>query len=164
MSADKNQQAKVSLDEIDLGIIGILLKDGSKNLSEIASIMKVGIATVHRRLKRLKDEGVVEGYTLLVNPKKLGLNVIAVVEMKIDAGSEPMVLKEVEKIEAITEIYKISGQFELSLKIKAFDLDNLNKVLNTIKGINGVQALNTNIVLEVIRDSLIYPIGNGGSG
>jgi Lrp/AsnC family transcriptional regulator for asnA, asnC and gidA len=163
MSADKNQHAKVSLDEIDLGIIGILLKDGSKNLSEIASIMKVGIATVHRRLKRLKDEGVVEGYTLLVNPKKLGLNVIAVVEMKIDAGNEAGVLKEVEKIEAITEIYKISGQFELSLKIKAFDLDNLNKVLNTIKGIKGIQALNTNIVLEVIRDSLIYPIRNGGS-
>ena len=163
MTADKNQNAKADLDEIDLGIISILLKDGSKNLSEIASIMKVGIATVHRRLKRLKDEGVVEGYTLLVNPRKLGLNMIAVVEMKIDVGNEAGVLKEVQKIEAITEIYKVSGQFEISLKIKAFDLDNLNKVLGEIKSIKGVQALNTNIVLEVIRDSLFYPIAKGGS-
>ncbi len=147
------------LDEIDIGIINILLEDGTKNLSQIASVLKVGIATVHRRLRKLRDEGVIEGYTLLVNPKKLGLNVIAITSLKVVSGREQEILKEVEKIRDVTEIYKISGQFEIILKIKAGDLGELNKILDRIKIVNGIQEINTSVVLEVLRDQPIHPIG-----
>jgi DNA-binding Lrp family transcriptional regulator len=159
----KNHGSGVDLDEIDLGIINVLLKDGTKNLSEIASALKVGIATVHRRLRRLKEEGVVEGYTLLVNLKKLGLNVIAIIELKIEVDKEESIQKEIEKVNAITEIYKISGEYDISIKVKASDLDNLNNILRRIKNIKGVEGMNTKIVLDVIRDSRIYPIVTGGS-
>lgn len=160
---NKNHGSNVDLDNTDLGIINILLKDGTKNLSEIASILKVGIATVHRRLRKLREEGVIEGYSLLINPKKIGLNIIALTELKIDIGKEEEILAQIEKVVAVTEIYKISGQYEIVLKIKAFDLDNLNEIISKIKGIKGIEGMNTNIVLGVVRDSIIFPIKSGGT-
>ncbi len=76
------------LDEIDKSIFRLLQEDGNISLSEIANKLNVGVATVHRRIQRMKMEGIIKKKIVVVDPEKIGKNISAFVEIKTQPNYE----------------------------------------------------------------------------
>jgi len=147
----------VELDNIDISIIELLQKEGTKSLSKIASELKIGLSTVYRRLQRLEYEGIIK-YTIILNTIKMGFNIIGIVDLKININLENEIINKLKLFENITEIFKITGAFQLMIKIRSNNITNLNEILEKIKLIEGIYEVNSYIVLNIIKESYELPI------
>lgn len=89
------------IDEIDVRILRILLKDPRTRFAEIARDCKMTTNAIRMRFKRLKETGVIKGAIMQVNPKSLGYNCIAFLGIQADANNETSVYDFLEKIPSI---------------------------------------------------------------
>lgn len=147
----------MELDDIDINIIELIQKEGTKSLSKIASELKIGVSTVYRRLQKLEFEGLIR-YAIILNPIKMGFNIIGVVELKINTKIENDIIEKLKLIESITEIFKITGEFQIMIKIRSNNISNLNNILERIKLIEGIYELHSFIVLDIIKESYELPL------
>ncbi len=148
------------LDETDYKILRILQKNSRTPFLEIAKTLGISNATVHDRVKKLLGTGVLRGFTVQLDSKKLGYEITAIVDVVLDHPSLDLYkLKEgLLSIPEITEAYNLTGDTDLLLKIKTKTIDDLRSLLTTkIQHLEGVKRLSTSIVLDspVERDIVV---------
>ena len=140
----------LEIDKIDLQIIGILIQDAKIPYTEIAKKIRVSGGTVHVRMKKLEDQGVVKGSTLMIDPSKLGFDLTAFLGVYLQKGSlYSDVVKAMEQIPEVTEAYYTTGVYSMFVKIVCKNTEHLRAVLNDkIQAIEGIQRTETIISLE----------------
>ena len=137
------------LDNTDIKIINLLRKNFRSNASEIAEKIKLSVSTVIERIKKLENNGIILGYTVMLDNASIGKDVVAMMSISIEHP------KHNEDFEAavrqnphITECYYIAGDFDYLLKVITDNTKSLEKVLNEIKSLQGVSKTKTNIVFS----------------
>src|ERR687885_3026752 len=93
------------LDDVNLRIIDILGKDSSTTFVEIAKQIGISDATVHLRVRRLKDQGVINKFTLSVDNDLLGYDHLSFIGINIKPGFADQITEELSKIEEVLEIH-----------------------------------------------------------
>lgn len=139
-----------SFDDIDLKIIKVLQEDAQTPYTEVAKKVFVSPATIHVRMKKLQDAGIVIGSALKVDYTKLGFDMKAFLGIFLEKSSVyDSVLKELSAITEITNIDYTTGNYSMFLKIRCKDTNHLREILHEkIQRIEGISRTETIISLH----------------
>ncbi|MFQ3293955.1 MAG: Lrp/AsnC family transcriptional regulator for asnA, asnC and gidA [Halobacteriales archaeon] len=149
----------MQLDETDREILRILQADARTPFSEIAREIDMSSATVHDRVTRMKENGVIAGYHAEVDPQALGYDISAVIGFRVEQGQENTVLDRLSNIDGIQEIHLTTGDWDVMAKLYADDPGELKELLfDRIANMDGLIRSNTMVVLDTPHDSESLPV------
>jgi Lrp/AsnC family leucine-responsive transcriptional regulator len=149
----------------DLKILDVLQADGRISNVELAERVGLSPSPCLRRVKQLEADGVISGYAALVDRRKIGLGVIAFVEVQVDRHNDAVaeafraaIVREPE----VVACYAMAGGYDYMLKVVAQTLDTYAELtLKRLLRIPGVKDIRSSFVLEVQKDSTALPLGVG---
>ena len=125
------------LDYINCRILDVLSKNSSLPFVELAKQIGISDATIHTRVKKLLTLGVIKKFTIFVDNDLLGYDHLAFINLKIERGRTEETTKNLMEIDEILEIHEIYDKFDLLIKIRSKNLDNLRDIIvNKILSIN----------------------------
>jgi len=146
------------MDEIDSEIIRSLVKNSRITLSQMSKEINVPDATISNRLKKL-EETVIKQYTLILDTDATGLKVTAIIIIQTESEKHENVEIELSKLEEVSEVYSVSGEYDILTKVWAHSIEELNKIVTSkIRQIDGVEDLTEMIVMERVKEGVIPPI------
>jgi Lrp/AsnC family transcriptional regulator, regulator for asnA, asnC and gidA len=117
------------LDNINLKIIDFLSKDSSTPFVEIAKQIGISDATVHIRVRRLLAAGIINKFTISVDNNRLGYDHLAFMGINVEPGFAEELTDELSKVDEVLEIHEMHGRFDLLLKVRAKDLDQMRDIV-----------------------------------
>ena len=146
------------MDKIDKQILRELQLDSDKKVYQIAKKLQIPKSTVHNRIKRLEKDKIVQGYKAIVNPKKLGKGICALVHIVITSQqSAHDIANKLKNMSCVESIYIVTGQFDLIAKIRLKDTDSLNKFIfdgtTGLRSLPGIERTESMIVLDTPKDN-----------
>jgi Lrp/AsnC family transcriptional regulator, regulator for asnA, asnC and gidA len=138
------------IDNLDRQILSQLIEDANRPFTDIAQKLNVSNGTVHVRMKKLREMGLVTGATLTVDVRKLGFDIIAFVGVSMEKGiKDAVTVAAMECIPEIIEAYSTTGNYCFVLKVICRNTEHLLQVLrDQIQQINGVARTETFLILE----------------
>jgi Lrp/AsnC family transcriptional regulator for asnA, asnC and gidA len=141
--------AKFKLDEIDHQILDMLIHNTRVPFTDIAKKLLISAGTVHVRVKKMEEAGIITGSSLNVNYEKLGYSFIAYVGIFLQKTSmTKFVLERISEIPYITVAHITTGKFNIFCKIRAKDTHHAKDIIFMIDDIDGVYRTETMISLE----------------
>ena len=151
MTEDVNSE----MDETDSAIIHSLVKNARITISKMSQEIDVPDATISHRLKRL-ERTVIKGYTVILDPQAIGLEMTAIIIIQTETEKHSAVKIALSKLEEVSEVYSVSGEYDLLIKLWAHDMEELNHVINSkIRSIDGVDDLTEMIVMERVKEEIV---------
>ena len=141
--------AKFKLDEVDHQILDMLIDNTRIPFTDIAKKLLISAGTVHVRVKKMEEAGIIKGSSLTLDYKKLGYSFIAYVGIFLQNTSQTkFVLERVEKIPYVTVAHITTGKFNIFCKIRAKDTMHAKEIIFMLDDIDGVYRTETMISLE----------------
>lgn len=138
------------IDNIDLKILNILSEDAKMPYTEVAKKVFVSGGTVHVRMKKLEEMGVVKGTTLKIDYSKLGYDITCFLGIYLEKSSlYDEVVSKLREISEIATIRYTTGNYNIFCKIHCKDTQHLRDVLHDkIQKVDGIESTETFISLE----------------
>ena len=140
--------------------------DGRLSYAELAR--RVGLTTTPcmERVKRLEREGVIQGYTALLDPEYLLAGLVVVVQIRL-ARTSQAIFEEftaaVKTLDEVQECYLVSGNFDYLIKARVEDMEAYRKLLGeTLLSLPGVQESTSYVVMEQVKETLNVPVRQSG--
>ena len=151
------------LDRYDHHILEVLQENGRLSNQELADRIGLSPSPCLRRVRALEEAGVVTGYRALVDAKKLGLSLMALLHISMDRHTPERFANFEKKVGALPEILEcllITGQSaDYQLKVVVRDMDAYQELLlNKITRIEGVSGVHTSFVLRRVVDKTAMPL------
>lgn len=141
--------AKFKLDNIDHQILDMLIDNSRVPFTDIAKKHNVSAGTIHVRVKKMEDAGIITGSSLTVDYKKLGYSFIAYVGIYLNKTSQTkFVLERLKSIPNVTVAHITTGKFNIFCKIRAKSTSHAKDIIYQIDDIEGVLRTETMISLE----------------
>lgn len=140
----------LEIDNIDLKILALLSEDAKIPYTEIAKKVYVSGGTVHVRMRKMEEMGIVRGTTLNMDYSKLGYDITAFLGIYLERGSlYNEVVDELKKVPEVVKIHYTTGNYSIFIKIHCRDTKHLREVLHDkIQKIEGIVRTETLISLE----------------
>ncbi|HET7344763.1 MAG TPA: Lrp/AsnC family transcriptional regulator [Nitrososphaeraceae archaeon] len=126
---DDSVTNSLQIDNINLKIIDILNKDSSTPFVDIAKRIGVSDATVHIRVRRMMAAGIITKFTISVDNDLLGYDHLAFMGINISPGSADQIISDLLRIEEVLEMHEMHGKFDLLLKIRAKNLNQMRDIV-----------------------------------
>lgn len=142
--------AKLNLDKLDLQIIQQMMEDSMISYADLGKKLFVSGGTIHVRIKKLQEAGIVKGFRLNADLKKLGYDVIAFIGIYLKESSlYDSVAKELYKLPEIVRLNYTTGNYSMFAEIVCRDIVQLKNVLHDeLQKIKGIERTETFISLE----------------
>jgi len=141
--------AKFKLDETDHQILDMLIENTRTPFTDIAKKLDISAGTVHVRVKKMEEAGIIIGSSLTLDYKKLGYSFIAYVGIFLQKTSQTQfVLERLVEIPFVTVAHVTTGKFNIFCKIRAHDTSHAKEIIYTVDDIEGVTRTETMISLE----------------
>lgn len=140
----------LEIDNVDLKILSLLMEDANMPYTEIAKRVYVSGGTVHVRMKKMEDMGIVTGAQLKIDHSKLGYDIIAFLGIYLEKSSlYHEVASQLSTIPEIVSIHYTTGIYSIFAKVICKDTKHLRNVLHDkIQKVQGIQRTETFIALE----------------
>ncbi|ERM81383.1 transcriptional regulator [Rhodonellum psychrophilum GCM71 = DSM 17998] len=146
----------LDIDNVDLKIISLLNDDAKTPYTEIAKKVFVSSGTVHVRMRKLEEMGIVKSATLNIDFSKLGYDISAFLGIYLEKSSlYDNVIENLKQISEVINAYYTTGNYSIFAKIICKDTNHLRTVLDNIQKVDGIDRTETLIVLE---ESINRPI------
>ncbi|WP_303317719.1 winged helix-turn-helix transcriptional regulator [Flavivirga abyssicola] len=140
---------KIKLDEIDHQILDMLIDNTRIPFTDIAKKLLISAGTVHVRVKKMEESGIIKGSSLMLDYKKLGYSFIAYVGVYLNNTSQTkFVLERINEIPYVTVAHITTGKFNIFCKIRAKSTEHAKEVIFLLDDIEGVYRTETMISLE----------------
>lgn len=139
------------IDERDLRIIEMLFENSRTPLSDIGAELGISDTAVRKRIEQLKDHGIIEGYTIRLNPKNIGFNVHAFIGFDIQPDLYHQAIREISETPEIKSLFISAGDHMLMAEIWAETNARLEEILVRLKKINGVLKTCPAILVERVK-------------
>lgn len=142
--------SKLNLDKLDLQIIQEMLQNAETPYAELGKKLFVSGGTIHVRIKKLEEFGIVKGKRLNVNLKQLGYDITAFIGIFLEKSSlYDAVAAELEKIPEIVRLNYTTGNYSMYIEVVCKDINQLRHVLHDdLQKIKGIERTETLISLE----------------
>ena len=150
------------LDKVDIAISERLQREGRLSNVKLAEQLSLSEASCWRKQKRLEECGVIEGYQAILNRRKLGLGVMAFVQISCSDHSEEATEK-FEKIIAsapqVLSCHNTTGEADFLLQVVARDLDSYSRfVEKVLRKLPGVLSIRSNLSLREMKTTHRFPV------
>lgn len=146
------------LDDLDVAILRRLNQDARKSFRDIAREIEVSISTVSNRVKRLESEGIILGYAPLLDEKKLGYDVLAVIGVRISKGKLLEVQRKIAREDKVVEVYDVTGEYDSVIIARFRNTKELDAFIKKLVAMENVDRTYTQVVLNVVKQEKRAPI------
>jgi Lrp/AsnC family leucine-responsive transcriptional regulator len=142
------------IDDIDRQILTILQQNARIANADIARIVSMAPSAVLERIRKLEQRGVIQGYETRINPRQLGLGLLAFIFVRTDQLQKPQIDEAIAQIPQIQEIHHIAGEDCYLVKVRVANTEELSHLLSHQFGsIPGIRSTKTTVVLTTIRET-----------
>jgi len=146
------------LDELDVAILRRLNTDARKSFRDIARELKVSISTISNRVKRLEQEGIIVGYIPVLDEKKLGYDVLAVIGIRISKGKLLEVQRKIGREDKVVDVYDVTGEYDSVIIARFKNTKELDAFIKRLVAMENVERTYTQVVLNVVKQEKRAPI------
>jgi len=138
------------LDNTDVKILYALQAEGRMPLTQLSTQLGIPHGTIRDRIRKLENAGVIERYTAVINPAKVGYRINCFIEMTLDHQVEvSRAIDALMKIEEVSEIHLLTGEVDVFVEIWATDIEHLRQILyDKLTTIPGMVRTTTLVVLS----------------
>lgn len=158
----RNNRLNASLDEIDRTILRLLQEDGTLSNAKLAERLSLSVTPCWRRIRRLEQEGFIDGYQANLNRRKLGFGVLAFVQLSFDIHTDDSASRFEKAVLSYPEVlscHKITGKADYLLQVVSGDLDSYGEfVEQVLRVIPGVTSIHSSLALREIKSSSRLPV------
>ncbi len=145
MGVRKGNGKGAKVDSMDIEILKILLTDARESQKSIAKKCGIPAVSVLRRIKKLENEGVIVGNSLIVNKEVLGSPYEATILIDACNTLEEDIKNRIRQIKNVLVCSESIGRYNLCVLIVVHDLNEINETVGKIRNIKGVNSVNANI-------------------
>lgn len=145
------------IDQKDREIITELINNSRQTVGQLAKKIGMPPTTIHNRIKKLEQAGIIRNYTADIDYKKLGRPVMAFIGITVNYNVEGRKIKQqeiarqIKKLEGVREVTILTGGLDIIVKVMARDIDDLNEIVTEkLRDIDGVDKTQTMIVLTQV--------------
>jgi len=146
------------LDELDVAILRRLNTDARKSFRDIARELRVSISTISNRVKRLEQEGIIVGYIPVLDEKKLGYDVLAVIGIRISKGKLLEVQRKIGREDKVVDVYDVTGEYDSVIIARFKNTKELDLFIKHLVAMENVERTYTQVVLNVVKQEKRAPI------
>lgn len=121
------------MDKLDRKLVSLLEKDGKMTISQLADQVNRSTTPVYERVKKLERDGVILGYSAIVNPQKLGLGLTAFCEVSLQSHKQSKLEafeSEIAALDEVVECHHIAGSFDYLLKVQTENISTYQEFLS----------------------------------
>ena len=138
------------IDNLDQAILTALMDNARLPYAELAKQLAVSPGTIHVRVEKMKQAGIIEGTRVQVNPKKLGYDVCCFIGINLKSAKDyPSALAKLQALDEVVEAYYTTGHYNIFIKIMTRSIDELHHLLtDRIQAIDEIQSTETLISLH----------------
>ena len=142
----------MELDEIDYRILENLRKDARIPFTEVGRDLGISDATVHVRVHKMMDEGIIKRFTIVADEEALGRKVHGFALINVNPGSLEDVANQLVENEGVSAVYEIHGPNDLIMKVEASDLDEMRNLMLEVRKIPNVATSELITVYKVWKE------------
>ncbi|MFB0560263.1 MAG: Lrp/AsnC family transcriptional regulator [Candidatus Lokiarchaeia archaeon] len=142
----------MTIDDIDRKILKELLENSRQSHREIAKKIGISVGTVVARTKKMEEEGLIKGYTAVLDHEKLGYDLTVVTEITVSQGKLLEVDKEISKNPSTCAVYDVTGTVDAIIVAKFRNRNELSDFTKNLLSIPYVERTNTHVVLNTIKE------------
>jgi DNA-binding Lrp family transcriptional regulator len=132
----------------DQQLLGALRGNARASTTQIAKSLGLSRSTVQKRLERLESEGVIEGYSVQLSSQYLDQEIKAHVMVTVEPRATDAIIGEMRALTAVRAVYSVSGPYDLVVELAALSVTALDKVIDTIIAIKGVERTVSSVILS----------------
>ncbi len=138
------------LDDLDRDILNVLLNQAKTPYAELAKMFGVSAGTIHVRVEKMRQSGVITGTHIAVDPRKLGFDVCCFIGIILKSARDyPAALQKLEALDEVVGAWYTTGHYSVFIKVMCRSIDALQHVLvNRIQTIDEIQSTETLISLQ----------------
>ena len=140
------------MDETDTKILKVLTSDARLSSRQISSQCGVSIGTVLSRIKKMEEEGIITGYTALLDHERLGYELTVVSEITVSKGRLLEVESEIARLLNVCCVYDVTGLIDAVIIAKFKNREELSKFTKRLLAIPYVERTNSHVVLTTIKE------------
>ncbi len=150
------------LDQTDIRILQILQKDAALSNEAIATKVNKSIATIHARIKRLKENGYIKRIVAILDNRKIDRSQIAFSQVYLKSHTKESLKEfkdEVSKFDEVMECFQMTGTFDFILRIATRNMDHYNLFYNEkLATLSNISTIQTSFVMSEIKSDTAYPM------
>lgn len=143
----------MELNEIDNKILKALLEDARFSSRQIAKNVGVSVGTVLSRIKKMEDDGLIKGYSVILDHEKLGYELTVVTEITVAKGKLVETETEIAKIPNVCSVYDVTGLTDAVIVAKFKSREDLGAFTKKLLNLPYVERTNTHVVLTTVKEN-----------
>ena len=151
--ADSATPGDCMVDETDRRILSVLQRDARTSMRKISEEVGVSLGTVSNRVHKLEEAGVIQGYTVLLDPEKIGWDLNVVIGLRIQKGRLIEIQEKIAKDPRVYGVYDVTGDFDSMVVARARDRSDLDELIKNVMSVDGVERSVTRLVLNTVKES-----------
>ncbi|RJX48783.1 HTH-type transcriptional regulator Lrp [Halonotius pteroides] len=138
----------MTYENLDAKLINALLGNGRASLRSLGEQLDVSVTTVSNHLRDLEAEGVVNGYTPIVDYDTLGYDVTAIINLKVEGSALQTVAERLRQQNQMVSVYEVTGDYDIVAVGKFGDTDGMNDQIKELLTDVDIRESNTSVVLN----------------
>lgn len=141
------------LDEQDRKILDLLTQNARYTYSQLGEKLGLSRVAVKNRMDALEQRGVIEGYTVIVNPQSVSSAVSCYCEIETKPETFDQTVRTLNECPAVTQIYRVTGPCRLHVHAVAADQEELERLMrDVLDRLPGITRISTQVILSRIKD------------
>jgi Lrp/AsnC family transcriptional regulator, leucine-responsive regulatory protein len=142
-----------NLDETDLKIMEAIEENYEQSLEELAEVLDISKSTIHYRMNKLKEQGVISKPSVAVDPHSLGLNMLIITEVSVshESGYADKLGSQLADVEGVVEAFYTMGDVDFVVLSRVQNREQMNKVIDDIIAIEGVDETSSRFVMQELK-------------
>lgn len=141
------------IDKTDEKILSCLKENSRVKASAISREISLSVSAVLERIRKLENSGVIRGYTVVTDRRKLGMSMLAILEVTLEHPRYYEHFTQViGEMDEVASCYYMTGDFDFVLKVYARDPDHLEQIHEKVKSIQGVSGTRTYVSLRAVKE------------
>lgn len=140
------------LDEADHAILRALNVDARKSYRDLSKELGLALSTVSSRVKRLEELGYIQGYVPVIDPVKLGFDLVVIIGVKISHGKLLEAQRRIAKVPRVFGVYDVTGEWDSIVLARFRNREELNDFVKELLGLPYVERTGTQLVLNTVKE------------
>ncbi|WP_048148163.1 Lrp/AsnC family transcriptional regulator [Palaeococcus ferrophilus] len=142
------------MDEIDRKILNMLMEDGRISYRDMARELGIAVGTVHNRIKKLEERGILKGFLPIIDYEKAGYGLTTIIGIQAQGNRIVEIEKRIAKDPHVTCVYDVTGDYDIIIIAKFRDRKDMNAFVKSLLSIEGVEKTTTHVAMEIVKEDM----------
>jgi Lrp/AsnC family transcriptional regulator for asnA, asnC and gidA len=152
------ENARSPLEELDVEIMRALQEDARSSYRVIARKLKIAVGTVHSRVKKLEESGVIRGFSVEIDYSRVGYSITALILLQAKGKHLKDVESRLARFNNVCAVYDITGDFDIALVAKFPSSSSMDKFIKEVLSMDFIERAKTSMVLNSVKENNKIPL------